>query len=224
MSKFCQRFAVGGLALLLCSCSNESEVAKARAEATAAKEEAAQAKATVEALKTDVAILKAFHDSVTAKKVSAEMARVKAKADAEQRAKVEVEVMKRWNATAGGMTFDIPNWGKINFSWTIGNFPHPTFKGGSAEAYGAFAQVLVAFLKQADNFDYLSSNQMFTAELRPAVPGGSGKGAGWTFTNFVEQFSSPNGYGKLDDETRNAMKALAEQIRVAIKKQEQRKT
>ena len=45
----------------------------------------------------------------------------------------------------------------FDFGWTTFNqFPHPTFKGGSAEAYQAFAKVLLAFFDNGDNFDFLT--------------------------------------------------------------------
>jgi len=35
----------------------------------------------------------------------------------------------------------------------IDQFPHPTFKGGSAEAYGLFAEVIFGVLPSGDNFE-----------------------------------------------------------------------
>jgi hypothetical protein len=117
------------------------------------------------------------------------------------------------------MTFDVPIVGKANFKWTeYGNFPHPTFRGGSAEAYAAFAKVLVTFLQKGDNFEYLAKNGLFTTELETTVPGGSLKGTGWTFAGFVKQFANPKNYAKLDDETRKAFEDFAAKIDMLSKK------
>jgi hypothetical protein len=43
--------------------------------------------------------------------------------------------------------------------------PHPTFKGGSVEAYHQFALVLVAFYERGDNFAYLAQNHLFNYPL-----------------------------------------------------------
>jgi hypothetical protein len=70
----------------------------------------------------------------------------------------EQELMARWNAAADGVTVT----GFGDFKWTaVDRFPHPTFKGGSVEAYNQFALVLVAFYEQGDNFDYLARNHLF---------------------------------------------------------------
>jgi outer membrane murein-binding lipoprotein Lpp len=196
-------------ALLTCSCASKDEVERARAEAAAAKAEVEALKASLEKEKADIEAAKA--EAIAAK---------------ERMAKLQTEMMNRWNAVAGGMNFPIGNFGNgnINFRWSqVGNFPHPTFKGGSAEAYGAFAQVLVAFLKAGDNFNFLAENHLFTAELQTTVAGGSGKGTGWSFAKFAEQFSAPNAHGKLDDDTRKALKDFSERMLAIVKKQESRK-
>jgi hypothetical protein len=104
----------------------------------------------------------------------------------------------------------------VNFKWVeYGNFPHPTFRGGSVEAYGAFAKILVMFLQKGDNFEFLATNGLFSTELQTTVPGGSLKGTGWTFAGFARQFS---GFAKLDDDTRKAIKELSARIDATLKK------
>src|ERR1700689_3580956 len=69
--------------------------------------------------------------------------------------KAMAEAMTRWNKAAEGATAAGPI-GKVGFTWEADRFPHPTFKGGSAAAYGAFAGVLVKFLGEKDNFEFLA--------------------------------------------------------------------
>jgi hypothetical protein len=77
-------------------------------------------------------------------------------------AEVQVDLMARWNAVAQGVT--VESW---NFMWDrFADFPHPTFKGGSAEAYTAFAGILVAFYERDDTFGYLASNKLFDMPLQ----------------------------------------------------------
>jgi hypothetical protein len=126
---------------------------------------------------------------------------------------VQAELLQRWNAVAADMIFDVPIFGSISFIWMdYGNFPHPTTKGGSAEAYGAFAKVLVAFLQTGDNFEFLAKNDLFMVEL--TVPGGLPGGTGWTFAGFAKQFSDPGhfAFAQLDNETRKAIQELSAKI------------
>ena len=178
----------------------KAELAKTRAELEATKKEVAKLKADLESLQAQV-----WKVMGPPKKVPP--------------ADVQAELLKRWNAVAADMTFDVPIVGKANFKWTeYGNFPHPTFRGGSGEAYGAFAKVLVAFLQKDRNFEYLAKNGLFTVELETTVPGGSRKGTGWTFAGFAKQFSDPKTFAKLDDETRKAIQELAAKIDALTKK------
>ena len=134
-------------------------------------------------------------------------------------ADVQEELLKRWNAVAADRSFDVPGFGKINFKWTaFGDFPHPTFRGGSAEAYGAFAQVLVAFFEKGDNFDYLGKHDLFTADLPIAIPGGSKKGPGWSLAAFAREFSGEKPFAKLNADTAKAIRELSERIEKKSKK------
>jgi hypothetical protein len=185
-------------------------------------------KSDIDALRAELAKVKADHEAT-----KKELAKVKADLESLQAqvwkvmgppkkvppADVQAELLKRWNEVAADMTFAVPVVGKANFKWAeYGNFPHPTFRGGSAEAYGAFAKILVAFLQKGDNFDYLTKNGLFTTELETSVSGGSLKGTGWTLAGFVKQFSGPNNFAKLDDGTRKALEELAAKLDTPKKK------
>jgi len=77
-------------------------------------------------------------------------------------AEVQQDLMARWNAVAEGVT--VESW---DFHWKrFADFPHPTFKGGSDEAYTAFANILVAFYEKDDTFGYLESNKLFDMTLQ----------------------------------------------------------
>lgn len=99
------------------------------------------------------------------------------------------ELMDRWNLAANGFSFYWDLAGRqVFFHWlAFDNFPHPTFFGGSQEAYSTFANVLVAFLETTDNFDFLAANGLFTLRLRTS--GGSGY-IDTTFKGWVESLSS----------------------------------
>lgn len=126
------------------------------------------------------------------------------------------EARTRWNKAAEGVTAKSPL-GVIGFTWEADYFPHPTFKGGSAEGYGAFAKVLVKFLEEKGNFDYLAENNLFDAKLRYLMPNAK-KEPAWTFSQLVTDFSNPKGYGDHDEATRKALKAYAEKIAERTKK------
>ena len=168
----------------------KAELVKARTDLDATKKELAKVKADLESLQAQV-----WKVLGPPKKVPP--------------ADVQAELLKRWNAVAA----------KSDYEWKeYGNFPHPTFRGGSGEAYGAFAKVLAVFLEKGDNFEYMSKNDLFATELETAVSGGSLKGTGWTFAGFVKQFSDPKTFAKLDDDTRKAMKELSARIDAPAKK------
>jgi hypothetical protein len=178
-------------------------------ETQALKAELAKTRADLDAVKKELAKTRADLDVL-----QAQVWAVMGPPRKEPRAEVQAELLKRWNAVA-----DAPGGGAFNFKWAdYGNFPHPTFRGGSGEAYGAFAKVLVAVLKTGDNFEFMAKNELFTAELRTSVPGGSLKGTGWTFAGFARQFAAPKSFATLDDETHKAIRELSARIDAATKK------
>jgi len=82
-------------------------------------------------------------------------------------AEFQAGLMSRWNAVAKG----IKTSQGLDFDWkTFDQFPHPTFKGGDADAYERFAEILVAFYEAGDNFDYLAKNHLLDATLRYVAP------------------------------------------------------
>jgi hypothetical protein len=85
------------------------------------------------------------------------------------------DLMTRWNAAADGVVIS----GGFTFSWeAFDQFPHPTYKGGTKEAYWGFAEILIAFYEKGDNFDYLTRNKYFSLTL------------GHIFAQLTEDFSN----------------------------------
>ncbi len=124
----------------------------------------------------------------------------------EGRSGVEQDLMARWNAvaTAGDAAFD--------FRWaTFNQFPHPTFKGGSAEAYRAFAAVLLEFFQAQDNFDFLARSGLFTLHLVYVFPSGA-IGLDTSFQALATSFAAPDGFGAIPLEVRQALQELADRM------------
>jgi len=187
--------------LSLCSCANPDELAKTRDELEELRKENAELRAQLEKLGVQPAHRNARGPD----------------------AKVEAEVMKRWNAVAETLPADLtnakPNFGVVKYSWgQADQFPHPTYKGGSTEAYAGFGRVLLAFLQNDENFQYLADNGYFTAELKYVFPSGQVTNMG-TFAKLAEQFSAPNALGKLDEASRQALKAISDRIQASVKAQ-----
>jgi hypothetical protein len=122
------------------------------------------------------------------------------------------ELMDRWNLAANDFSFYWDMAGKeVFFHWLVfDSFPHPTFYGGSQEAYSTFANVLVAFLENTDNFDFLAANGLFTLRLR--THGGSGY-IDTTFKGWVESLST---WSIIPVATREKLLALSEQIQAIL--------
>jgi hypothetical protein len=139
-----------------------------------------------------------------------------ARPEKERVAKLMPELVTRWNAVAGEMPVELPTFDgkgkmKADFVWD-GTFPHPTFKGGTAEAYAAFAKVLLAFFRAKDNFEWLAKNDLFEAELR------LGERNNPTLAKLAADFSSPTGFGNHDPTTRQALKEFSDRIKEHLKK------
>lgn len=206
------------LAILAFSCNNNADVSKLEHDVEAARQEAAEARALAEEVQAERAKDKADAEAV-------KLAEAEAEADAEaakvKLAKDMAETVSRWNAVADGLPTELAGpFGTVTFHWDGERFPHPTFKGGSAEAYGAFAKVLLLFFEHADNFDYLAENRLFTVNLRSGVPGGpQGPETGWTFAELAEQFSRPDWLGSHDVATRETLRTFSDRIQEDIKGQ-----
>jgi hypothetical protein len=122
-------------------------------------------------------------------------------------ATLQEEVMSRWNATvdAGAWTIDF-HWSQWN------NFPHPTFKGGTAEAYGQFAEVLLAFFQRGDDFDFLAQNHLFTVEIRADTLSDQGDVV-TSFEQLADTFSSSTAFGDITPDVSSALAQIAQRIR-----------
>jgi len=122
---------------------------------------------------------------------------------------VRQSLLARWNAVAG-----TPVDG-FNFFWsTFDQFPHPTFKGGSAEAYQAFAKVLLAFFDAGDNFDFLAQNHLFKLHLIYVFPSGQ-TGVDTNFEALAMYLTNSDGFPNVPADTRNALAAYVDRIEAA---------
>lgn len=196
--------------LALCGCVPQAELEAARAETAAARAEAEQLRAELEALKGRVeAGEKAKNDA----RAADEKAKADEKAAKMKAAALEEEMRTRWNAVpAAGANIALPVVNMGNFKWTGANaFPHPTFKGGSEEAYTAFAKVLVAFLETGDNFEFMQKNDLFKTEFGF---GGTGK---ITFVTFGAQLAQPGSLASGDKDNQKKLSALVAKMKAPRK-------
>lgn len=121
-------------------------------------------------------------------------------------APIEQALMDRWNAVVD----EIPS--SFHFHWSrFDQFPHPTFQGGSREAYGEFADNLLAFFQRADDFDFLAEQHLFRIPLQYVFASGM-IGVDTTFEKLARDFSSDTAFGNISDGTRAGLKAIAAQI------------
>jgi hypothetical protein len=127
---------------------------------------------------------------------------------------VQQELMSRWNAVAKDVT--VPFAGstvRVDFLWTSYNqFPHPTFKGGSAEAYQGFADILVTFYGRDDNFAFLANNQLFRIPLRYVLS--SNQNTRWTFEQLTDDFSS-TAWAMISADTKQKLTDFATRIHMS---------
>ena len=126
------------------------------------------------------------------------------------RATLQKQTMARWNAVADGLT------SSINFHWDVfDQFPHPTYKGGTAEGYGEFAEVLAAFFERDDNFDFLDRNELFQTPLRYVFPSGQ-DGLDTSFEKLAIYFSSDTAFGDIAAGTRVRLQVAVTRIRESL--------
>jgi len=129
---------------------------------------------------------------------------------AEVRIEVREDLMARWNGAASAAD------SAFQFQWTVfEQFPHPTYKGGSADAYRAFATVLLAFFQAGDNFDFLARNHLFTLSLTYVFPSGA-SGLDTTFQALAISFAAADGYGDIPLDVRRALQGIADRIQFAV--------
>lgn len=120
---------------------------------------------------------------------------------------VEQSLLARWNAVASAPVDG------FDFHWnTFNQFPHPTFKGGSAEAYQAFAKVLLAFFDDGDNFDFLARNRLFKLHLIYVFPSGQ-TGLDTNFEDLAVYLTKSDGFPDVPADTRNALAAYVDRIK-----------
>lgn len=120
---------------------------------------------------------------------------------------VEQSLMARWNAVASAPVDG------FDFHWsTFNQFPHPTFKGGSTEAYQAFAKVLLAFFDDGDNFDFLARNRLFKLHLIYVFPSGQ-TGVDTNFEDLAVYLTKSDGFPNVPADTRNALAAYLDRIK-----------
>ena len=123
---------------------------------------------------------------------------------------LKTDLLSRWNAVGDGVTvqgFGTFHWGNFD------QFPHPTYKGGSAEAYQSFADLLVTFYEKGDNFVFLSNNLLFRFPFHYISPSGQSLGE-WTFEGLTSQFAS-NDWASISADTRLKLQAFAARIKMA---------
>ena len=115
-------------------------------------------------------------------------------------------LLNRWNQADKALVL------AIDFRWSpCDQFPHPTFKFGTEEAYGEFATVLLLFFEQGDDFAFLADNHLFGVPLLYVFPSGN-IGMNTTFRKLAADFSSPTGFGNQSQATRQALAGFLVQI------------
>jgi len=119
---------------------------------------------------------------------------------------VRQDLMARWNHAAV-----VPS--NFNYNWpTFDLFPHPTFKGGSQEAYQVFSAVLANFFEADDNFAFLAKNHLFGLRLRYTFPSGQ-IGIDTSFAELAATFSSDGAYGNISAPVRARLAAISARIK-----------
>ncbi len=116
------------------------------------------------------------------------------------------ELMSRWNQAVDS------SHATLDFHWQeLDEFPHPTFKGGTAQAYGQFASILLAFFQSGDNFDFLAQNHLFTMELRDNTLSGQGDLV-TSFEQLADNFSSSSAFGDITPDVHDGLVQVAQRI------------
>jgi hypothetical protein len=119
---------------------------------------------------------------------------------------VQQNLLARWNAVASAPVDG------LDFRWsTFNQFPHPTFKGGTAQAYQAFAKVLLAFFDRDDNFDFLTRNRLFKLQLIYVLPSGQ-IGVDTNFEALTVYLTNDAGFPNVAADTRNALATYVDRI------------
>jgi hypothetical protein len=97
---------------------------------------------------------------------------------------------ERWNAAAATVQL-APSLHGFSFEWTATAFPCPTFRGGSPDAYEAFATILVRFFATGDNLAFAKANHLLTARFSDGLASSSG-GTTYSLQEMTAELSAPS--------------------------------
>ena len=85
-------------------------------------------------------------------------------------AEAQQQMVSRWNQTVQDNPSDFYASTGFSFIWmSFDQFPHPTFKGGSSQAYREFARLMLAYTQAGDNFEFLTYNHLFEINLHDST-------------------------------------------------------
>lgn len=119
--------------------------------------------------------------------------------------------------SSAGVTAPFPGGGTVGFEWDVyEQFPHPTYKGGTVEAYTAFTQVFLAFFSRPDNFEFLKQKELLNLRLLYKADGGLLL-LDTTFDKLSEELADPNYLlGVLTTDEHNQLKRVHQMIHDAL--------
>jgi hypothetical protein len=81
-------------------------------------------------------------------------------------AAADTELLRRWNGAV-----DLGPAATHDFHWRdVNDFPHPTYKGGSALAYAEFVDILVRFWADGSTVDFVRCNALFDRAYKSGPP------------------------------------------------------
>jgi hypothetical protein len=123
--------------------------------------------------------------------------------DSEPSKELQEQVRARWNALPD---LQGPN---LDFRWPeLDEFPHPTYQGGTPQAYLHCARLVLAFFESRENFDFIAENDLFRMKLRNVFPSGQ---VG-VETTFAELTTSLDAAGRLPDDIAGRLQRLHDRI------------
>lgn len=75
-------------------------------------------------------------------------------------AEIDAELLERWNQAEQDVLAKYPG-ATWYCGWSaVDQFPHPTYRGGNAEAYSSCAEVFVEFIKSPGTLAFLKEHQL----------------------------------------------------------------
>jgi hypothetical protein len=133
-------------------------------------------------------------------------------APAFSRDELRQQAMVRWNENRAIHPTDFEGATQYSFEWPkFDQFPHPTFRGGSEAAYGAFADLLLTYLHDENTFEFLSTNDFFDERLLVVFSSGQ-VGLDTSFRELVNSFSSDDAFGDISTSTRAGLASIAARL------------